>query len=59
MDLVVKFEIDTYTDKEGKPREYERVYVEVPLGSTVIKCEVKGADRTADKLIRGHLKEKS
>lgn len=56
--LNVVLVVDEYVDRNGKPAKFERLVVQLLVGSAVINVEIEGKDRTGGALIRDFLKGK-
>lgn len=56
--LNVVLVVDEYVDKNGKPAKFERLVVQMKLGSATVNVEIEGKDRTGGGLIRDFLKGK-
>lgn len=56
--LNVVLVVDEYIDKNGKPAKFERLVVQLLIGSATVNVEIEGKDRTGGALIRDFLKGK-
>ncbi len=54
--LNVVLVVDEYIDRNGKPAKFERLVVQLPLGSSVINVEIEGKERLGGAMIRDFLK---